>query len=479
MQPQRPVYWYSGQFLEPQHFQQADAHHASERCALFGGVRPFFWGVGGVQLDETGLAAGNITIHAARLRFSDGTEAVLSPVSENSNAVLPARTFLDAWSDRHSPLTVYVGLTKMNPSGNVAGLASFSSHEGHVGSDPVKNLPEAPGRYLAPDIDDMLPDRCALPHSAESRSEAPVRTLYLYPRLFWEEETKNRPNWLFLPLLRLVDDGTGPRLDPEYAPPSLTIGDSPVLERLVRGLEARLMGIMVRVPPPTSPVSFDAPINVGSLLRMNASRTLSELRHVLAWASPWDVFGILRHGFAALASCTGVALIDALPTYCHDDPAESFRALERLLRKILYGVLPETMAVVRFQAREGLLCADLPSQSANENPVIVLRSVEPAAKLIQEGRLIADTAEALPDSLAHAVAGLALTEIPAPPGLPRQEHIRYIQPDILSERWQAVLRTGTLALALFPAANETDSGTEQAPPPDALAKRLHLLFLRS
>ena len=70
MQPQRPVYWYSGQFLEPQHFQQADAFHASERASLLQSAQPCFWGVGSLDVDEAALAEGRILVRSGIMRFS-------------------------------------------------------------------------------------------------------------------------------------------------------------------------------------------------------------------------------------------------------------------------------------------------------------------------------------------------------------------------------------------------------------------------
>lgn len=32
---ERPVFWYSGQFLDPQHFQQMDSHHHNQLAAAF------------------------------------------------------------------------------------------------------------------------------------------------------------------------------------------------------------------------------------------------------------------------------------------------------------------------------------------------------------------------------------------------------------------------------------------------------------
>ena len=83
MQPQRPVYWYSGQFLEPQHFQQADAFHASERASLLQSAQPCFWGVGNLDVDEAALAEGRILVRSGIIRFQDGTEVVIAAVPED------------------------------------------------------------------------------------------------------------------------------------------------------------------------------------------------------------------------------------------------------------------------------------------------------------------------------------------------------------------------------------------------------------
>ncbi|MEG2005268.1 MAG: type VI secretion system baseplate subunit TssK, partial [Bilophila sp.] len=181
MQPQRPVYWYSGQFLEPQHLQQTDAFHTSGKAALLEAVLPCFWGVGRLNVDEVALAEGQLVIRTAALRFQDGTEAVIADILENGNALLPSRYFRDDWKERHAPFTVFVGLPPLKPSGNVAGIPVCERNNGKLIACDADTLPEASGRYLCPNTDDSIADRYALPLSTESLGDAPVRTLYLYP----------------------------------------------------------------------------------------------------------------------------------------------------------------------------------------------------------------------------------------------------------------------------------------------------------
>ena len=162
MQPQRPVYWYSGQFLEPQHFQQADAFHASERASLLQSAQPCFWGVGNLDVDEAALAEGRILVRSGIMRFQDGTEVVIAAVPEDGNAILPSRSFREAWTDPHMPFTVFAGLPPLKPYGNVAGIPSCMRDGGRLIGCDADTLPEAPGRYLCPNSDDSIADRYAL-----------------------------------------------------------------------------------------------------------------------------------------------------------------------------------------------------------------------------------------------------------------------------------------------------------------------------
>lgn len=150
---------------------------------------------------------------------------------------------------------------------------------------------------------------------------------------------------------------------------------------------------------------------------------------------PHELFGLLRNGFAAAAACVGIATADAMPLYLHDDPAESFRSLDSLLREILRGLLPETAAVVRFRADGEFLRAELPEGLGRTQALLVLQTEETVSSLLNEGRLVADAPDTLPATLAQAIAGVPLREIPAPPGLPQRDGIHYLEPDARSERW--------------------------------------------
>ena len=88
-----------------------------------------------------------------------------------------------------------------------------------------------------------------------------------------------------------------------------------------------------------------------------------------------------------------------MPLYRHDDPAESFRSLDSLLREILRGLLPETAAVVRFRADGEFLRAELPEGLGRTQALLVLQTEETVSSLLNEGRLVADAPDTLPATL--------------------------------------------------------------------------------
>lgn len=93
MQPQRPVYWYSGQLLEPQHFQQVDAFYVSERAPLLQSVQPCLWSMGNLDVDGAVLAEGRILVCSGIIRFQDGTEVVIAVAPEDGSAILLSQGF--------------------------------------------------------------------------------------------------------------------------------------------------------------------------------------------------------------------------------------------------------------------------------------------------------------------------------------------------------------------------------------------------
>lgn len=229
MQPQRPVYWYSGQFLEPQHFQQADAFHASERAALLQSAQPCSGAWGNLDVDEAALAEGRILVRSGIMRFQDGTEVVIAAVPEDGNAILPSRSFREAWTDPHIPFTVFAGLPPLKPYGNVAGIPSCMRDGGRLIGCDADTLPKRRAVIFAQTAmtASLIVTPCPLPRKAGGTCPC-ARSIFI-PASSGKTKPPTARIGCFCRCCASRMKAPGPRPDPAYAPPSLYVEANPVL----------------------------------------------------------------------------------------------------------------------------------------------------------------------------------------------------------------------------------------------------------
>ncbi len=81
-----PIFWHSGQFLEPQHFQDTDRHHFRERAEILRLVRPYCEGVSRLAVNAAALKEGVLALDEAELFFPDGAHVLWTGRREDGNA---------------------------------------------------------------------------------------------------------------------------------------------------------------------------------------------------------------------------------------------------------------------------------------------------------------------------------------------------------------------------------------------------------
>ena len=471
MSSSRPVFWYSGQFLDPQHFQQADSHHYQQLASLASAARPWPWGVSRLEIDEAALASGLVKIARADLLFPDGARAVVEPQRGDGNAVIETRPLDPIWTNRHESFTLTVGLAKMAAKGNVAGVLE------PPGIGPER-LPAAAGRYVAAEVDEMTADRYALPHPSLPDTGAPVRTLYYYLRLFSPEESRSRGDYHLFPLMRLKDQGLGPRPDTAWCPPLVSLSADAAMLRSAAGFETRLAALTGHLAP-MRPAGLHAPSPGGLVALLSAAAaTLADLRLLLSRpdAQPWELFGLLSRGLAAMSAALKIK--EDLPAlfgsvgFDHNSPLNSLSALEVFYSRLLATVLPEIAAELPFAVRDDLLVAALTAEASAPylEPLLMIKIDEPAEELLAEGRLLAGSPDEVRTALRLAVPAMPLKPVKAPVGLPDRPDLRYLKPDRSSPAWKKVLAAGELALVVF-------SGS--AGPSAALAADSRVIFIKA
>lgn len=99
----KPIYWHSGQYLEPQHFQDTDWYNHCARTEILKLCRPFFEGVIRLDVDAAALAEGTLAFTAAELMFIDGSHVFWNGQREDGNASPIARALPDEWGGDIEP----------------------------------------------------------------------------------------------------------------------------------------------------------------------------------------------------------------------------------------------------------------------------------------------------------------------------------------------------------------------------------------
>ena len=192
----KPVFWYQGLFLQPQHFQQNALHTHALLNPVQTLIQPYFWGVRRLGIQESALKNQVLEIAGGDILFRDGTW-----VSYPGNAMLQARSFKGSWVESDKPLKVYVGLRRWDPNGN---------------NVTVLNQPDdvlaVRTRYVSPVDPERTKDLC------QSGVDAEVKYLYHALKIFWESEVPEAGDYDLVQVAQLEFDGHDTILSAQRVP---------------------------------------------------------------------------------------------------------------------------------------------------------------------------------------------------------------------------------------------------------------------
>jgi hypothetical protein len=199
----RPLFWYQGLFLQPQHLQLLE-RSLQTLLVPFQGIPPATpLGRVGDGDSKAALGIRSFALGKGTFLFPDGTFAVLP-----GNALVEGRTFDQAWVEGGKPFQVHVGVRKWNEAGeNVTVLTK------------LENLADVTTRFVSradpEDVQDL--------HSGGPVGQ--VKRLHYVLRIFWESERDQLGDYVLLPIAQL--ERMGEEIRSERSPPRSIPGRSP------------------------------------------------------------------------------------------------------------------------------------------------------------------------------------------------------------------------------------------------------------
>lgn len=444
MQFDRPIFWYQGLFLQPQHFQLADLHARSHVGPVLEHGLPHFWGVGAMEIATGSLSNQIFDPKRLHVLFRDGTY-----VEFPGNALVKPRSFEGAWSETDKPFACYVGLKKL------------SEVEANV--------------TIVPTLDDVSAVRTRYVTSVDPEEmrdiygdgpPAQYKSLRYVLRLFWGTELAHLDDYELVPIARIERDGNVIKPSEKYIPPCITIGGSSLLAKLLHDVRDEISGRTRQLEEYKSPrelqkAEFDASYMVYLLALRSLNRYAPLLLHLSETPQlhPWLAYGVLRQLIGELSSFServnmlgetdaGESLV---PPYEHQDLGRCFTSAAALIGQLLNEITIGPELLVRLELDEGYFSADLPRElfASRNRFYLVLRtdaaSEGTVAALLQEGKLGARSQ--VPTLVSRALPGVELIHLPQPPqGLPRRANSIYFRVEQFSEPWEMVEARGNIAL---------------------------------
>ncbi len=436
----KPLYWHQGLFLQPQHFQLLDRSFRSLLGPYQQFLLPHFWGAGDIEIQESALENRTFSLLKGNFLFKEGAHVVLP-----YNARIEARSFEEAWEEGGKPVTVYVGLKRLNDEGeNVTVL------------DTTDSLLNVMTRFVTTADSDMVKDL----HS--DGPQANVKKLSYVLKIYWETEKAKLGDYELIPIAQLTREDGDIVLSSCFIPPCLTITSFETLLKIVREVRDLITAESHRLEEEKTQRGIYAAKDMVYLLALRSfNRFVPLLHHITETQQvhPWSVYGTLRQlvgelsTFSEKVNVLGEIVVEqsSLPAYDHGKLWECFSDIRDLVKRLIRE-LPGTDIVGIPMAYDGAFYSAELSQeiiAGNTSFYLVLKSKEDSNSIAQAvAKLVkVSSRESLPNLINQALSGITLDHLPVPPHqLPKGEHYIYFVIDHHSEQWAEVESCCNIAL---------------------------------
>jgi type VI secretion system protein ImpJ len=391
------VVWSEGMYLGPHHFQVQSRYF--EDSAQFAAASLWFapYGVSGCGLDADALQNGTLALLHARGMFSDG----LTFEMPECDPLPPARAIGDLFPPTRDSVTVLLAIPDRKPGGRNCALP---------GEDA------ASARYVA--------TTCAIRDENNGTDERPVNLGRKNLRLLLDTEPAE--GLTTLPIARVTRDHAGHFvLDAEFIPPCLQISGSEslmlMLRRLIEILEEKSAATS-RAPGGASFAEFSSREIASFWLLHAVNSGLSPLRHL--WMSkrghPEELYLEMSRLAGALCTFAMESHPREIPLYDHDRLDETFRTLDKHIRRHLETIVPTNCVTIPLQPGEKYFFNGEVSDQrclSRSRWILAVRADTGEADVMSKTPQLVKVCSAafVPELVRRALPGLALTHLPTPP----------------------------------------------------------------
>lgn len=408
------VYWHSGLYLQPQHFQSIDLHFNYMLAHQRQMAQPSNYGVIQCELDTEALQ--NLTVKFDQLRLVLPSGCYLE---YPGNCQIAPRSIRAVWGQRDKPLTLWLALRRFDPRMiNVTGGSSESTTYRWVNLDEERPMKDV----------------------YHEGSETVVQRIAYNAFLISEEEKEAAVDCEFIPIVQLDCAQEFVRLAQNFIPPAVTLDGAPILKKILEGLFTEL-GYRAHQLGTVKPSGTRATWNphpehlIQFLAMCSLNRALPLLNHYCSTPTlhPWHIYGLLAQLVGELASLTEENSIaekyqvdrQTVESYDHCRLYDCFSQLKNTLITLLNTLVQDNLLCLTLEPdAERIYRIDLASvQSHLSSPALLILSSEKLANqgigtLGMDGLKIGSQ-QAIQALIAYSLPGVTVNlQMPPPRQLP-------------------------------------------------------------
>lgn len=422
------VIWQEGLFVKPQHFQQLQRYNDYVLQNRLQALSTINWGFTELDIDETQLKHGKISLNKASGCLSDGT--VFSIPDQD---IIPVPLLINDLKNSASR-DIYLALPIISDVINeVEGMHSAGQTSGRyrINYSDVRDLHTNEG------------DACAL------------GLAQLLPRLMSGAEDLSA--WVAIPLCRIRERHANGmlELDPDFIPGSMTVHASHALTRylseITSSIANRAEELAKRIGSPSQQGIADV-AEFMMLQMFNRNQTKFAHRSALARLHPEDFYLDLISLYGELVTFTEeTRLPEKLGFYQQEDLTATFNQVMPLLRKALSTVLAPRAMNLPLTFMDGIYVAVVNDSNLLKTATFVLavKSQIPHETLhrqfVQQSKI--SSVEKIRNVVSVQVPGVQLVPLStAPRQIPYHANYVYFTLDKNSLAWNEILRHNGIAL---------------------------------
>jgi type VI secretion system protein ImpJ len=406
------VYWYSGVYLQPQHMQSLDLHHAFMLSRHRQQAQPWNFGLIECKFNSDVLIDYTLKIDALKAQLPSGDYLEFP-----GNCFIASRKFRDVWKQADKPFTLWLALRRLNPGHSNVGVNNNS-------------------RWLNPPEDREMKD---LYFNGPSCSVS--RILYNV-QILTDEEVKSAVECEALPLIKLRQEDGRVVLDNYYSPPLVSINGFPTLKSLLDGIYAELANRAHQLaeykrPGNTGPAQGTALTQL--LIMQIINRTLPLLKHYCETSGlhPWSIYGLLAQLTGELSSFSQSCSFrgsweggDPLLPYNHFQLYQCFSDARQRITALLNNVLLENNTwIILMPDEQRIFHTQMPILQTNNAQQVLLMLRSDALTVTADfdcSNLKLSSCSSISSLIQHALPGIPLTPLNiAPDGVPHRQDTFY------------------------------------------------------